>query len=119
MRQELNSNLILVFETPFPTHLFTVKFYTRKGHIHYFLKEYSRALETYDEGLKLEPDNQELNEGVKRTVQTMNEQHSKGGADKDTLDAAMRNPEVQEILGDPVMRQILEDMQKDPKAAAE
>lgn len=30
----------------------------------------------------------------------------------------MRDPEVQQILSDPVMRQILEDMQNDPKAAA-
>ena len=31
----------------------------------------------------------------------------------------MRDPEVQEILSDPVMRQILNDMQTDPKAAQE
>lgn len=29
----------------------------------------------------------------------------------------MDNPEVREILSDPIMRQILEQMQSDPKAA--
>jgi stress-induced-phosphoprotein 1 len=49
--------------------------------------------------------------------ESMNRQ---GGApDKETLERAMRNPEIQEILSDPVMRQILEDMQSDPKAAQE
>lgn len=32
---------------------------------------------------------------------------------------AMDNPEVQEILGDPAMQLILQQMQKDPKALQE
>jgi stress-induced-phosphoprotein 1 len=40
-----------------------------------------------------------------------------GAPDKETLERAAKDPEVQEILSDPVMRQILEDMQNDPKAA--
>ena len=31
----------------------------------------------------------------------------------------MQNPEVQEILGDPAMQLILQQMQKDPKALHE
>ena len=30
---------------------------------------------------------------------------------------AMADPEIQNILSDPVMRQVLSDMQQDPKAA--
>jgi len=98
-----------------------VKAYTRKGHIQFFMKEYQKALETYDLGLKFDESNQELQESIKRTIEGMNQQESmnrQGGApDKETLERAMKNPEVQEILSDPVMRQILEDMQSDPKAA--
>jgi len=94
-----------------------VKGYTRKGHIHFFMKEYQKALEAYDQGLKLEENNAELQEGIKRTIEAVNHQENKGAPDKETLERAMRNPEVQEILSDPVMRQILEDMQNDPKAA--
>jgi stress-induced-phosphoprotein 1 len=97
-----------------------VKGYTRKGHIQYFMKEYQKALETYDQGLKLDENNAELQDGIKRAIQAMNDQINKnrqGAPDQETLQRAMQDPEVQQILADPVMRQILEDMQSDPKAA--
>jgi stress-induced-phosphoprotein 1 len=93
-----------------------VKGYTRKGAIHFFMKEYQKALQTYDEGLKYEENNAELQEGIKRAVEALNQQ-TRQTPDKETLERAAKDPEVQEILSDPVMRQILEDMQNDPKAA--
>jgi stress-induced-phosphoprotein 1 len=42
------------------------KGYTRKGAIQFFMKEYDKAMETYQAGLKLDPNNQELLDGVKR-----------------------------------------------------
>lgn len=42
------------------------KGYTRKGAIQFFMKEYDKAMETYQEGLKHDPSNQELLDGVKR-----------------------------------------------------
>ena len=42
------------------------KGYTRKGAIQFFMKEYDKALETYQEGLKHDPQNQELLDGVRR-----------------------------------------------------
>ncbi|KAJ9706817.1 hypothetical protein PVL29_002006 [Vitis rotundifolia] len=42
------------------------KGYTRKGAVQFFMKEYDKALETYQEGLKHDPSNQELLDGVKR-----------------------------------------------------
>jgi len=38
---------------------------------------------------------------------------------KKAQEEAMRDPEIQSILSDPVMRQILNDMQQDPAAAAD
>jgi len=95
-----------------------VKGYTRKGHAHFFLKEYEQALKAYDDGLKLEENNQELLDSVKRTIAEMN-QATTGETEAQTRERAMKDPEVQEILSDPIMRQILEDMQSDPKAAQE
>lgn len=43
-----------------------VKGYTRKGAVQFFMKEYEKAMETYQEGLKHDPQNQELLDGVKR-----------------------------------------------------
>lgn len=42
------------------------KGYTRKGAVQFFMKEYEKALETYQEGLKHDPKNQELLDGVRR-----------------------------------------------------
>jgi len=41
-----------------------VKAYVKKGAIHYGLKEYHKSVESYEKGLKLEPDNEELKEGL-------------------------------------------------------
>jgi stress-induced-phosphoprotein 1 len=38
---------------------------------------------------------------------------------KQRQERAMQDPEIQNILSDPVMRQVLNDMSTDPKAAAE
>lgn len=42
------------------------KGYSRKAAVQFFLKEYDDAMETYQEGLKHDPTNQELLDGVRR-----------------------------------------------------
>jgi len=39
-----------------------------------------------------------------------------GETDAETYERAVRDPEVAEILNDPVMRQLLSDSQQDPRA---
>lgn len=80
------------------------------------MKDYNKALEAYDAGLKIEENNQELLDAVNRTLEAINAQ-SRGQDDSARVENAMKDPEVQEILSDPIMRQILQDMQDDPKAA--
>ncbi|KAL9250817.1 Hsp70-Hsp90 organizing protein 2-like protein [Drosera capensis] len=98
------------------------KGYTRKGAVQFFMKEYDKALETYQEGLKHEPNNPELLDGVKRCVQQINKA-SCGDLSPEELKErqakAMQDPEIQNILTDPVMRQVLIDFQENPKAAQE
>ncbi|XP_059276018.1 hsp70-Hsp90 organizing protein 2-like [Lycium ferocissimum] len=97
-----------------------VKGYTRKGAVQFFMKEYEKALKTYQEGLKLDPHNQELLDGVKRCVEQRNKA-SRGDLTPEELKErqakGMQDPEIQNILTDPVMRQVLQDFQENPKAA--
>ncbi|BAS90262.1 Os04g0538000, partial [Oryza sativa Japonica Group] len=96
------------------------KGYTRKGAIQFFMKEYDKALETYQAGLKHDPNNQELLDGVRRCVQRINKA-SRGELSQEELqerqNKAMQDPEIQNILKDPIMQQVLTDFQENPKAA--
>lgn len=42
------------------------KGYSRKAAVQFFMKEYDKAMETYQEGLKHDPRNQELLDGIRR-----------------------------------------------------
>ncbi|KAJ8767688.1 hypothetical protein K2173_018246 [Erythroxylum novogranatense] len=96
------------------------KGYTRKGAVQFLMKEYDKALETYQQGLKHDPQNQELLDGVRRCVEQLNKA-SRGDLTPEELKErqakGMQDPEVQNILSDPVMRQVLVDLQENPKAA--
>jgi stress-induced-phosphoprotein 1 len=96
------------------------KGYTRKGAIQFFMKEYDKAMETYQAGLKLDPNNQELLDGVKRCIEQTNKAN-RGEISQDELqerqNKAMQDPEIQNILTDPIMRQVLVDFQENPRAA--
>ncbi|GLT91019.1 hypothetical protein SLE2022_089290 [Rubroshorea leprosula] len=98
------------------------KGYTRKGAAQFFMKEYDKALETYQEGLKHDPNNQELLDGVRRCVDQINKAN-RGDLTPEELKErqakAMQDPEIQNILSDPVMRQVLIDFQENPRAAQE
>lgn len=97
-----------------------VKGYTRKGAVQFFMKEYEKALKTYQEGLKHDPQNHELLDGVKRCVEQTNKAN-RGDLTPEELKErqakGMQDPEIQNILTDPVMRQVLSDFQENPKAA--
>ncbi|KAK7389292.1 hypothetical protein VNO78_24162 [Psophocarpus tetragonolobus] len=96
------------------------KGYTRKGAVQFFMKEYDKAMETYQEGLKHDPNNQELRDGIKRCVEQINKA-SRGDFTPEELKErqakAMQDPEIQVILQDPVMRQVLIDFQENSRAA--
>ncbi|XP_068634403.1 hsp70-Hsp90 organizing protein 3-like [Aristolochia californica] len=96
------------------------KGYTRKGAIQFFMKEYDKALETYQEGLKHDPSNQELTDGVRRCIQQINKTNRGDISPEDLKERqakAMQDPEIQNILSDPIMRQVLVDFQENPKSA--
>ncbi|WOG88436.1 hypothetical protein DCAR_0207671 [Daucus carota subsp. sativus] len=98
------------------------KGYTRKGAAQFLMKDYDKALETYQEGLKHDARNQELLDGVRRCVDQIN-RTGRGDLSPEELKErqakAMQDPEIQNILSDPVMRQVLVDLQENPKASQE
>merc|ERR1719440_2570426 len=93
------------------------KGWSRKAGIHYFLKEYHKAMDAYNEILKLEPENEEAKAGLDNVVATVNAQSQNGQVDQERQARAMADPEIQAILGDAQMRSILNEMQTDPKKA--
>ncbi|XP_031503336.1 hsp70-Hsp90 organizing protein 3 [Nymphaea colorata] len=98
------------------------KGYSRKGAIQFLMKEYDKALETYQEGLKHDENNQELMDGVRRCIEQINKTN-RGEVSPEELKErqakAMQDPEIQNILSDPIMRQVLIDFQENPRAAQE
>lgn len=87
----------------------------RKGNAQYFLKEYSKCLTTFDEALKLDPENEEAKSGMNKTIVAIQGQ---SGDDEEVRRRGMADPEVRQIMEDPAMQAVLQQMQQDPKAAA-
>ncbi|KAF0931674.1 hypothetical protein E2562_005671 [Oryza meyeriana var. granulata] len=98
------------------------KGYTRKGAIQFFMKEYDKAMETYQAGLKHDPNNPELLDGVRRCIEQINKAN-RGDLSQEEIqerqNKAMQDPEIQNILTDPIMRQVLIDLQENPRASQE
>lgn len=95
-----------------------VKAYGRKGTIHHFMKEYHKALATFDQGLKIDPSSKDCLEGKQRTMQAI--QSGAYGSDKpdeERLRHAAADPEIQMIMRDPRIQQVLKDMQENPASA--
>ena len=77
------------------------------------MKELSKAQTAFEKVLEIDRNNAEAMEGFKKCVMTSSSNP------EDVRKRAMADPEVQQILGDPAMRLILEQMQTDPKAVQE
>ena len=45
--------------------------YITQGTLQFFSKEYDKAIATYQQGLKYEPDNAELREGIERCYEAI------------------------------------------------
>lgn len=95
------------------------KGYSRKAHVQFFMKEYEKAMETYQKGLEFDPQNQELKDGIQRCQQSINK-FMTGTASEDEIKErqakAMSDPEIQNIMVDPVMQQVLKECQETPGA---
>jgi len=60
------------------------------------MKEYHKALKSFEDGLKIEPQNKDCLEGKQKTMMTIQSSAGAGGAnDEERLRHAMADPEIQ------------------------
>jgi len=92
-----------------------LKAYLRKGKVLQGMGQQSKAMPVYEKALELDPNSSEAMEGYRACA--IASQASKDP--EEVRKRAMNDPEVQQIMGDPAMRMILEQMQNDPTALSE
>lgn len=95
-----------------------IKAYIRKGLVQTAMKEYTQALETFQRGGDADKEGKHANEIAQNINKVMGELQSQRSTETDeqTYERAMRDPQVAEIMNDPIMRQILSDAQQNPTA---
>ncbi|KZC09105.1 Stress-induced-phosphoprotein 1, partial [Dufourea novaeangliae] len=87
-----------------------IKGWVRKGKILQGMQQQRMALTAYQKALELDPSNSEALEGYRSCAVSVSSNP------EEVRKRAMADPEVQNILRDPAMRLILEQMQSDPRA---
>ncbi|XP_060071130.1 stress-induced-phosphoprotein 1-like [Ylistrum balloti] len=90
-----------------------VKGYLRKGGVLQAMKEFSKAATAYQKALEVDPKCEEASRGYREALM------AEGGDPEAVRKRAMADPEVQQILADPAMQLILQQMQKEPEAVRE
>lgn len=90
-----------------------IKGWIRKGKILQGMQQSSKALAAYQKAIEIDPSNAEALDGYRSCTVAVNSNP------QEVWKKAMADPEVQQILKDPAMRLILEQMQSDPKAVHE
>lgn len=98
-----------------------VKAYIRKANVLHSMREYTRALEALQAAETVDTANahaSEIHAQELKTQQALFSQRA-GETEEQTLERAMRDPEVAKIMTDPVMQQILQQAQGNPAALQE
>merc|ERR1712046_141448 len=87
---------------------------------HHLMKEYHKAMNAFEKGLKIDPDNKDCKDGHAKTLMTINSTaHASSGNDEERMRHAMADPEIQMIMRDPRIQQVLKDMNENPTAGQE
>lgn len=74
-----------------------------------------KAMDVYEKAMDIAPDSEEAKQGYKDCAR----RQFSSSDPEETRKRAMNDPEIQQIMGDPAMRMILEQMQSDPQAVSE
>lgn len=90
-----------------------IKGYLRKGQACLALKQNGRAKAAFEEALNIDSDNQEALDGYRQACM------ESSANPEEVRKKALEDPEIRQILADPAMSLILEQMSQDPKAVRE
>ena len=90
-----------------------IKGYIRRGKILQGMQQTSKASAAYQKALEIDSNNAEAIEGYRQCSMNLTKNP------QEVWKNAISDPEIQQILKDPAMRMILEQMQSDPNAVKE
>jgi len=90
-----------------------IKGYIRKAACLLAMRDNARAQRAYEDALAIDPNNTEARDGLRNCIMSTDEDPEKA------RENALKDPEVQEILRDPAMRMLLEQMSNEPGAVRE
>jgi len=90
-----------------------VSLWARKGNIHLLMKEYHKAMESFEAGLKLEPGNEDCQEGLGKVMFAISASGDRQ-IDQEKRQRAMADPEIQSLLADPQIVNVIRDMSERP-----
>ncbi len=92
-----------------------IKAYARKAQCHTMRKEYHKSVDTFKQGLALDPNNEECKQGLQQIMMLINSKSRE--RDEDRIRMAQQDPEIMMIMQDPVMKQVLQDFAENPREA--
>jgi len=95
-----------------------VKGYIRKSLVLFAMREYSKAMEAVQRASDADEEHKhthEIEQQIQKISMALYTQRE-GETEEETLSRAMRDPEVASIMQDPIIQQILQQAQQDPKA---
>ncbi|ORY43280.1 TPR-like protein [Rhizoclosmatium globosum] len=99
-----------------------IKAYIRKASILLAKRDWTKTMDMCNEAKEKDVEGKhtaEIDGVMVKAYAGLNEVQSGGGNREEILARAMQDPEVQQIMGDPIMKTILQQMQEDPAAARE
>ncbi|KAF8076017.1 activator of Hsp70 and Hsp90 chaperone [Lyophyllum atratum] len=95
-----------------------VKAYIRKSNVLFAMRDYDKALEAIQQAREVDTElkhTAEINQQEMKCQQALYSQRGEE-SQEETLERAMRDPEVAGIMNDPIMQQILQQAQSNPGA---
>jgi len=95
-----------------------VKAYIRKSHVLFAMRDYAKAIEAIHQASDIDEEKKhtrEISEQMMKCQQAMLSERE-GESEEETLQRAMRDPEVANIMSDPIMQSILQQAQGSPAA---
>ncbi|KAJ2597201.1 Hsp90 cochaperone [Coemansia sp. RSA 1721] len=98
-----------------------IKGYTRKANALFMMREYAEALDALEEAKtqdKEKKNTSEISQIEYKCYSAIREQNSRL-TPEEALKRAQENPKIASVLGNPIMQNILQQMQNDPRAVQE